>query len=159
MPHYNAELLVQAPARRLYQALTTQQGIASWWTKDCAIGGNVGARSTFHFGETWKVMRIAKLVPDAEVHWTCTDSHIAAPGLKRPDEWIGTRVVFRLVPRGQIHESTLLQFEHLGLTPQIECYPICTSGWHQFLGSLKKYAETGKGMPYVEARARAAIAP
>jgi uncharacterized protein YndB with AHSA1/START domain len=156
MQHYNAELLVQAPARRLYQALTTQQGIASWWTQDCAIGGHVGASSTFHFGDTWKIMRIAKLASDAEVHWTCIDSHIAAPGLKRQDEWIGTSIVFRLAPRGQNHENTLLQFEHIGLTPQIECYAICTSGWHQFLGSLKKYVETGKGTPYAEARA---IAP
>ncbi|HWV17708.1 MAG TPA: SRPBCC domain-containing protein [Rhodocyclaceae bacterium] len=148
MPNYNTELLVQAPPRRLYQALTTQAGLQGWWTESCTIGDGVGARSTFYFGETWKIMRTASLKPDTEVRWTCTDSHIAAPGLKRSDEWIGTDIVFRLVPRG---EQTLLQFEHVGLTPQIECYALCTSGWHQFLGSLKKYAETGKGAPYVEA--------
>lgn len=148
MPNYNTELLIQAPPRRLYQALITQEGLQGWWTESCTIGDGVGARSTFYFGETWKIMRTAGLKPDAEVRWTCTDSHIAVPGLKRTDEWIGTDIVFRIVPRG---EQTLLQFEHIGLTPQIECYALCTSGWHQFLGSLKRYVETGKGTPYAEA--------
>lgn len=148
MPSYNSELLVQAPPRRLYQALTTQKGLQGWWTEHCSVGDGVGARSTFYFGETWKIMRTASLKADAEVRWTCTDSRIAAPGLKRADEWIGTDIVFRLSPRG---EHTLLQFEHIGLTPQIECYALCASGWHQFLGSLKQYAETGKGAPYAEA--------
>lgn len=151
MPHYNTELLVRAPVQRLYQALTTQAGLQGWWTRDCSIGNGVGSRSTFHFGDTWQVMHIARLTPDSEVHWTCTDSHIVEPGLARADEWTGTDVVFRLAARGQHNESTLLQFEHIGLTPQIDCYAICTSSWHLFLGSLKRYAETGKGMPYTEA--------
>ena len=148
MPNYNSELLVQAPAHRLYLALTTQAGLQGWWTEDCSMGEGVGAHAAFHFGDTWKVMRVAGLNPDSEVRWTCTDSHIAAPNLQRGDEWTGTDIVFRLVPRGRY---TLLQFEHVGLTPKIECYALCSSGWHQFLGSLKRYVETGKGTPYVEA--------
>lgn len=86
MTHDNAELLILAPARRLYLALTTQAGLQGWWTENCRIGDGVGEHSAFHFGDTRKIMRIAALQADREVRWTCTDSHIAAPNLKRSDE-------------------------------------------------------------------------
>ncbi len=148
MSHYQTEMLLAAPAAQVYQALTTAAGLQAWWTHDCDIGSSVGARSTFYFGETYKTMRIDTLVPDAEVHWTCTDSHIAVPTLKRKDEWIGTRILFHLTPHA---DGTRLHFEHHGLTPQIECYELCSNGWQQFLDSLKHYVETGTGQPYREA--------
>jgi uncharacterized protein YndB with AHSA1/START domain len=149
MNSFNCELLINAPRSRIYQALTTAAGLQAWWTEDCAIEQDIGARSTFNFGETFKIMRIAGLTTDAEVRWTCTNSHITAPGLKRPDEWIGTEIVFRLTPHGAANENTLLQFEHIGLSPALECYALCSSAWHQFLGSLKQYVETGTGQPYM----------
>lgn len=108
----------------------------------------VGEQITIHFGDTYKVMHIEALHPFTEVRWSVTDAQLIAPGLTRTNEWIGTTIVFQLTP--QSGKVTQLQLEHVGLTPQIECYEICSQGWNQFLGSLKTYVETGKGSPYVE---------
>ena len=149
MNHYHSDLLINAPAADVYKALTTPEGLQSWWTKTCEIGTQVGAESTFHFGKTFKVMRIEALNPDVKVAWQCIDSHIHAPGLlTRTNEWIGTSIAFNLEP--QFASSTLLKFDHFGLVPEVECFEVCSSGWDQFLGSLKEYAETGKGRPFSE---------
>ncbi len=51
--------------------------------------------------------------------------------------------------RSRSPSSTLLHFEHEGLTPQLECYQICEDGWGHFLKtSLNKLVETGKGEPF-----------
>jgi uncharacterized protein YndB with AHSA1/START domain len=147
---HTCKLEIGAPASTVYEALTTQQGLRGWWTADCDAGTGVGAQATFRFDGTFKVMRIERLLPDAEVCWKCVEAHIDAPGLlTRTDEWTGTSIVFRLVPRSP--SETLLEFEHIGLVPQVECYEICTRGWQQFLASLKSYAETGKGAPHAKA--------
>lgn len=148
--HYTCKLIIEAPASTVYAALTTQSGLRGWWTADCDAGTGVGAQATFRFDETFKVMRIERLLQDAEVCWQCVQAHIDAPGLlTRTDEWIGTSILFLLIPRSS--SETLLEFEHIGLAPQVECYEICTRGWQQFLASLKSYAETGKGTPYTQA--------
>ena len=91
-------------------------------------------------------MRIESLQPGTEVQWVVVDSHLSVPGLTRTDEWIGTTIVFRLTP--QSASATRLELEHVGLTPEVACYELCSQGWRQFLASLKAYVETGEGMPF-----------
>jgi len=146
--HYSSEIELAAPRSTVYAALTTQQGIRSWWTESCDVGSEIGSQTIVRFGATFKVMRIESLLPDSEVSWKVTDARLEVPGLKRTDEWIGTTITFRLV---SVSDSvTRLRLEHHGLTPDVECFEICTSGWHQFLGSLKLYVETGTGAPFVQ---------
>jgi uncharacterized protein YndB with AHSA1/START domain len=150
MKHYHCETLILAPASAVYDAITTPPGLRGWWTATCEVGTGVGARSTFRFGQTHNVMEVESLRPHLEVRWRCLEQHHHAPNqLTRTDEWAGTSLIFRLIPESA--SSTLLKFEHLGLTPQLECYDICNRGWNHFLATnLKSYAETGKGTPYVE---------
>lgn len=130
----------------VYRALTTQEGLAGWWTTDCEVGRQVGDRSIFRFGRTYNVMKIAGLVPDREVRWECVEQHHDSPGVKRTDEWAGTAVAFRLTAKED--GGTALYFEHRGLRPGLECYDVCERGWNYFLqGSLKRYVETGTGQP------------
>jgi hypothetical protein len=69
--------------------------------------------------------------------------------LASADEWAGTMVVFRLVT--QSPRSTILEFEHCGLGPELQCYQVCERCWNRFLKrSLKSYIETGPGQPYVD---------
>ncbi len=149
MSHYQYNDLIAAPASAVYEALTTLQGIRGWWTTNCEVGSSTGENVSVRFGETFKVMRLDVLQPFNEVCWSVIDSHLHVPDLlSKTEEWIGTRIVFRLSP----HSTTLTQFQmdHFGLTPHLECYGICAQGWSSFLGSLKQYVETGVGSPYVE---------
>lgn len=150
--NYQSDLVLTAPVASVYEALTTQSGIRGWWTAACDAGTAVGEQITIRFGRTFKVMRIEHLRPEEEVRWRVTDAQLDVPGLTRTKEWIDTTIVFQLVP--QSASVTRLQLEHIGLTPQVECYALCSQGWRQFLGSLKSYVETGKGAPYVDPAAQ-----
>ena len=148
MNSFRLDLILAAPASRVYEALTTQQGIQSWWTASSEVGTAIGEKITIRFGHSFKVMKIEALRPAAEVRWHVVDAHLDVPGLTRKNEWIDSTIQFQLAPESDA--VTRLQLEHIGLTPQIECYEICSQGWGQFLESLKSYVEKGRGKPYVE---------
>ncbi len=144
--HFQFEGVMAAPVSKIYEALTTKRGIQNWWTESCDVGSTVGSQITVRFGPTFKLMRIESLQSDAVVQWQVIDSHLEVPGLARTDEWIGTKINFRLEPESD--SATRVRMEHIGLTPQVECFQLCSAGWSQFLGSLKSYVETGNGTPY-----------
>lgn len=146
---YGCKLEIHAPANTVYDALTTSKGLQAWWTKTCEVGERVGTISIFRFGKTYNMMVIEKLARPSEVRWRCIEQYHHAPGqLERKDEWVGTTLTFRL--HSPTPGQTLLEFQHAGLTRNLECYAICEKGWENFLKcSLKNYIEIGKGEPYV----------
>jgi len=42
----------------------------------------------------------------------------------------------------------MLDFEHIGLAPAIDCFEICSAGWDHCLGSLQRQVESRKGVPF-----------
>jgi uncharacterized protein YndB with AHSA1/START domain len=146
MSHYQQSLVLEASPDTVYAALTTPEGLRGWWTPDCDVKTEVGSTIRFRFGQTRKAMRIERLEPGREVRWLCTEAHIAVGRLARRDEWVGTQLVFCMTPHGDGH--TRLDFEHIGLVPAFECYGLCSDAWQYFLGSLQRFAETGRGTPY-----------
>ncbi len=146
MNHYKHQLLLSASPTAVYAALATQQGLRSWWTEACDVASEIGGQATFHFNRTCKVMRIDCLVPGREVRWHCVEAFIDAPALQRKDEWVGTDIVFTLSP--QDGGGTRLAVEHIGLTPELQCFGICRDGWNLFLGSLQSLVDSGQGQPF-----------
>jgi hypothetical protein len=61
-------------------------------------------------------------------------------------EWQGTTIIFELTK--DQHQSGVLKFRHVGLSPTLNCYETCESGWDHFLTSLLDYAEHGEGNPF-----------
>lgn len=149
MSHYRQSLVLEADTAAVYAALTTPQGLRGWWTHDCDVAAAAGGIHRFRFGPNRKAMRIERLDPEREVRWTCVDAHIAAAAITRRDEWIGTELVFRLAQDGE--RRSRLDFEHVGLVPDFECYGICSDGWRHYLGSLRRFVETGHGTPHERA--------
>ena len=145
MNDYKQTIVINADLSAVYAALTTPAGLRGWWTQDCDISTNVGDTITFRFGNTSKDMRIERLEPNREVGWLCTRAHIAASQLTRKNEWVGTRMIFRLTPDGA--GRTRLDFEHIGLNPDLQCYDLCSNGWQYFMKSLQQLVETGRGTP------------
>jgi uncharacterized protein YndB with AHSA1/START domain len=154
MNHYQQSLVVGAAPAAVYAALTTPAGLRGWWTRDCDVTTDVGGTLRFRFGPHRKAMRIARLDPDREVRWLCTEAHIEFAQFSRKDEWVSTEIVFRLSP----HDGgrTRLDFEHIGLVPAFECWGVCADGWRHFLGSLQQFSETGRGTPFEPAATAAA---
>jgi uncharacterized protein YndB with AHSA1/START domain len=150
MNNYRCQLLLTATPAAVYLALTTSHGLQQWWTPTCETDSVAGGRASFRFDSTHKAMRIERLVPGREVAWQCVEAHIDAPDVQHKDEWVGTHIVFRLAPTAD-GSQTRLDFEHIGLTPALECFDVCRGGWDQFLASLQAWVETGRGRPFVPA--------
>ncbi|WP_426477804.1 SRPBCC family protein [Chryseobacterium sp. CBSDS_008] len=143
--NYTHTIEVKATADKLYHALTHE--ISLWWTEMFeGTSSEVDSLFTIRFGDhIHKTMRVKKLTANTEIVWFVEDSLIALPELKNQTEWIGTTIVWEI---RQKNEITQIKLTHIGLNPGIECYEICSGGWLQFLGSLKKFLETGSGAPY-----------
>lgn len=146
--NFKCSLRLDASRSSVYEALTTQAGIRRWWTESSDVDPRVGGRISIRFGQTFKEMQIDVLQADTEVRWRVLAANLVVPGLSRADEWVGTTIVFQLEPEAA--QVTRLHLTHIGLTPQVECFELCSQGWLQFLDSLKRYVETGTGAPYAD---------
>ncbi|MBM3114891.1 SRPBCC family protein [Jeongeupia naejangsanensis] len=157
MNDYNQSLVLAAMPADVYAALTTSAGLRGWWTvdSDADPADTVGSELRFRFGSHYMHMRIEQLTPSAEVHWYCTAAFTDVDAFTRKDEWVGTRIKFRLAATGD--GQTRLDFVHLGLVPEFECYDLCQNGWQHFLTSLQQYVATGTGTPYRPAEPHPAV--
>lgn len=146
MENYHQKLLINTSTDKLFDALTN--GIKHWWTTMFEGSANkTNDIFTVRFGDSiFKTMQVEELITNAKVVWNVKNSLINIPELKNQSEWIGTTIVWEI---NNIKGHTELQLTHLGLHPNIECYQICASGWQQFTGRLKSYAETGIEEPLI----------
>lgn len=145
--NYLKQLCIDASPQELYDALTTQKGLASWLTRQTEIYPHIGGIATFHFGkEKYLVMKITKIEPYNEVVWKCVEQYYKIPGTDKTDELVGTSVKFTITENKD--KTTTLTFLHNGLTPKLFCFKKCKREWDYYLVSLKKYLETGKGRPF-----------
>ncbi|GGY95392.1 SRPBCC domain-containing protein [Pseudoduganella plicata] len=144
--NFRHSLVIAAAPHAAFIALSSITGLRAWWTEDCHGDPLPGGAIRVRFGGVEKTMRVGTVVKDRQVGWVCTSAFMDVPSLRRKDEWVGTQMIFGLSAGGA--GTTRLDFEHIGLTPGLECYDMCAGGWRHFLDSLRQYLETGTGMPY-----------
>ena len=119
----------------VYDALTTVEGLAGWWTDDTKGDGNVGGVLEFRFPPGGFDMRVTELQPAQQVSWLVVDG---------PEEWIGTTISWDLTQEG---DYTTVLFKHQGWKEPVEFMHHCSTKWAIFLMSLKSLVETGQGAP------------
>lgn len=132
---------INSTASKVYQALSTIKGVASWWTEEVEGDEKIGGKLKFTFRTTTgdikgqMLMEVKELNPQHSVRWECVEG---------PDEWIGTHITFELSEQdGQI----ILMFGHRNWKEAIDFTAHCSMKWAVFLLSLREYVETGKGKP------------
>jgi uncharacterized protein YndB with AHSA1/START domain len=128
---------IAVPPERVYEALTTPEGIRNWWTRDADLDAVAGGTGTFRFhGGNDVTVAVRELEPPLHVMWKTTSSFRS--------EWKGTTIVFDLrVDAG----GTVLSFAHRGFEAADERYAVTTTEWGVYLASLQQYLETGTGSP------------
>ncbi|ATP56513.1 ATPase [Pedobacter ginsengisoli] len=131
------KLQIDAPVETVYGALTTQKGLAGWWTPETIAKPEVGSVSRFAFGPTYfKEIEVTELKPYGSIKWLCLKAH---------EEWVGTTITFELEPN---RKGSSLLFHHDGWAECTPEFAACSFDWALFLRSLKLLCETGKGLPY-----------
>jgi uncharacterized protein YndB with AHSA1/START domain len=132
---------IQAPASKVYAALSSIDGLAGWWTERTTGSAKVDGVITFRFHTAAGDeiggfdMQVLALVPDARVRWGVKDG---------PPEWLGTTIEFNLSPQDGY---TIVMFAHRGWREEVEFTAHCSTKWATFLLSLRDWAETGTGRP------------
>ncbi|MEU8514611.1 SRPBCC domain-containing protein [Kitasatospora sp. NPDC048722] len=119
----------------VYTALTTVDGLSSWWTEDTDGDAGLGGVVRFRFGPGGFDMKVLETEPGRQVLWEVIDG---------PEEWIGTRVRFDLK---QEDDYTIVLFRHQDWREPVEFMYHCSTKWATFLMSLKSALETGMGAP------------
>jgi uncharacterized protein YndB with AHSA1/START domain len=148
---YAAELAIDAPRWLVFEALTTLHGLTSWWASTATGSGSEAGSFELGFAglDETITMRVDRAVVPSSVAWTCL-SHTGLP------DWDGTEIMFELTEDGA--DSTHLDFRHVGLVPELDCYERCHVGWDHFLASLAAYAAGRGGSPYGTGSQKAASA-
>ena len=118
--------------------------VSEWWATNFeGHSQKTGDVFTVRFGETFVTFKIIEVVADKKVVWKVTDCSI--PSLADKKEWKDTVIDWELSPIGH---GTRIDFTHIGLVPEIECYEMCVQGWSFYVKeSLFKFITEGKGRP------------
>jgi uncharacterized protein YndB with AHSA1/START domain len=127
---------IKAAPERVYDALTTTEGLAGWWARDTTGDGQPGGTLAFRFGPGGFDMAVKEAVPDERVLWEVVDG---------PAEWIGTHVRWEL--RHEDDGWTGVMFHHEGWREPVDFMHHCSTKWATFLMSMKSLLETGTGAP------------
>ncbi len=128
-------VVIKATPEKIYEAITTEGGLANWWAKQTTAKPEVGFVNTFTFGTFRNEMKVTQLIPGKKVEWQC---------IKSIDEWIGTTISFELEEKDG---KTILRFSHSGWVAVTDMFASCNYDWGRFMTSLKSLCETGTGTP------------
>jgi uncharacterized protein YndB with AHSA1/START domain len=121
-----------ASPQRVFEALTTVDGLAGWWTDQTSAEAG---RLRFRFPQGGFDMVVAEADPGRLVRWEVVDG---------PAEWVGTGVRWELRQEG---DWTIVLFTHEGWREPVEFMHHCSTKWASYLLSLKQLVETGRGAP------------
>lgn len=137
MAEINHRIGVASSAEQVYQALTTNEELAKWWTWDVTGAGPVGSVIQFRFHGKGPDFCVVELQPDRLVRWRHSG--------EMPGEWKGTEISFSIEPE---NDQTFIRFRHSGWAGASDFLAHCSTKWAVFLLSLKSVLETGKGHPF-----------
>lgn len=111
-----------------------------WWKKDFkGTAMKLNDKFTVPFGElngesSYVDFVVSEFVPGKKTVWKVTDCNL--PWFQDKKEWNNTEVVFQVSKK---NGKTRIDFTHIGLVREIECYSACEAGWNGHLEDLEKF--------------------
>ena len=130
---------IDAPIEKVFRAITSIEGLQTWWTTGASGETQVGGTITFPFAdEAMCVMNVHSKENNKTLAWKCVEG---------PDDWVGTELSFELA---SVSGKTRVRFTHGGWKQQNDFFANCNFSWGKYLRSLRQLCETGKGAPFVD---------
>lgn len=142
--NYTTNFSVNQSPEEVYATIINPRG---WWSE--AIEGvtdQVGSVFYYHFQDVHRcTIKVTELEIGKKIVWHVLDSYMNF--VKDQAEWTGTDITFDITRE---NDKTEINFTHIGLAPELECYNICFDAWKTYInGSLRSLITTGKGNPNV----------
>jgi len=137
MPDIPHELKIRARQERIFEALTTAQGLKSWYSAHVEGDGALGHPWRFVFTRRptfrWEV---TELLAPTHIAWRCVEG---------PGDSVGTTVTFHLSEADE--GRTLVELAHTGWPGTGGNYRKCNTYWGVLLHHLRQYVEKGVPSP------------
>ena len=132
---------IHVAPEKVYRALTTENGLSSWWSTAVHLDE---AEGVIHFrfaGDFNPDMKITNLDAGRLVAWSCLAGHA---------NWQDNSFAFEL--REVQGETGLMFTQNYAQELSDEVYGTYNFNWGYYLHSLKLFCETGSGAPFKAAR-------
>jgi len=136
MPNITHTISTSAGADTILGAITSLDGLRSWWTSDTSGDPAQGGLIEFRFGGGGPDMSVEH-ISETDVIWKCVSG---------PEEWLGTTIEFRM--QQDEGDKTAVYFTHRGWADETPFHYHCSMKWAVFLLSLKAYLDLGEGRPF-----------
>jgi uncharacterized protein YndB with AHSA1/START domain len=133
---------VEQSPERVFNAITNVRG---WWSEEIeGATDKLGAEFIYRYEDVHRCkMKITEFVPGERIVWLVLDNYFNFTEDKT--EWKNTQVIFEVSRKG---DGSEIRFTHVGLTPECECFHVCSNAWGSYInGSLRSLITTGKGKP------------
>ena len=137
MPEIKHSLQIKTSIDRVFDGISTPQGLDIWWTKSSAGVPAVDEEYMLFFGASydWRA-KVTRCNSPAVFELTITDAN---------EIWKGTRIEFNL---SQIDGITQLDFIHADWKEEVENFRVSSYCWAMYLRLLKRYLEHGEVVEY-----------
>jgi hypothetical protein len=131
MPDILHRVGIKETPERVYDALSTIEGLSHWWIVETTGETQKGGIINFGFCD----MTVVESKPGELVIWKC---------MRGPKDWIGTEVSFQLKVAD---DQVFVLFKHAQWKEPVEFMHHCSTKWAVFLLSLRDWIERGEGRP------------
>lgn len=130
---------IQASPERVFEAISTPEGLDRWWTKTSDGEPLLGAEYALGFGAGygWRA-KVTRCVPGSEFELEMIDAQ---------EDWLGTRVGFAIAADG---DGTAVRFHHTGWPQANAHYRRSNYCWAMYLRTMGRGIEHGESVPYEE---------
>ncbi|MGZ3813232.1 MAG: SRPBCC family protein [Mucilaginibacter sp.] len=127
------QVWINAGKEKVYDAVTSTDGLSGWWHPDCTAKAEVGFVNIFRSGgHVHNKMLIVDLKPNEFAEWECINDN---------GVWTGTHLSFEIIEKQGV---CILNFKHSGWESATEFFTVCNFHWARHLLMLKALCETGK---------------
>ncbi len=119
--------------QKLLDALSTREGLGSWWTTHTEQPQENMWR--FHFGNDYYKDFKVEEQSHHHIRWKCVKAAL---------DWMDTEITFDLE---EADGKILVKFRHSKWKEQNDMFGLCSYHWALYMKSLQELVETGAGNP------------
>lgn len=137
-------LTIKTLPKTVYNAVSSENGIKGWWSKECTVGSAKGEKSLLKFNKQGTIVEMGfktiSLDTNKKVIWECIENANLA--------WLGTQIITEIE---EIDGTSKVKFSHEGFDEKWkgnDAFEMTKGGWDHFMKSLIDFCENGKGQPW-----------
>lgn len=131
MADINHILYIDSSFDKVFEMISTIDGLKQWWTPDVKGSEKVGELIIFGFGDEGSAtFKIEENMPPELLKWKYQG--------KETDQWFDTEIVFLL---SASNDNVKLSFHHKNYKEENDFFDDCDSEWKMYLEKLKAILE------------------